>query len=91
MKWVITGIETKTTEQHPDVVTRVFFNVFADDETDFFFSGDALLSEPIYGFTELSQATNEDILKWLFFSIGESSVAFYERNAMMCKANKKSQ
>jgi hypothetical protein len=89
MKWVITGIETKTTEQHLDVASRIFFNVYADEETNFFFSGDALLSDPISGFTELSKATNEDILKWLFFSIGESSIAFYEKNAIMCKANQK--
>ena len=91
MKWVITKKEIKNIEQYNKTIVRIFFNVYADDETEFFFSGDALLSEPATGFTELENTSDEDMIKLLLSSIGESAVAFYEKNATMCKLNKKTQ
>jgi hypothetical protein len=89
MKWVITNYETKDTDIYKNVVTRVFFNVYADEKTEFFFSGDALLAEPISEFVELGSATQEDMLRWLFYSIGESAIAFYKKNSILAKNNKK--
>lgn len=79
MNWKINKVETDVNNQKS--ITRVFFTVYADDENKVGFSGDVILSEPSDGTYVDSNSIEEDILKVLFYSLGENAVCFYERNA----------
>jgi hypothetical protein len=55
---------------------------------NFGFNGDAILSDPTDGLQLNENSSEDEILKVLFYSIGESAIAFYEKNAKLCKQNK---
>ena len=79
MNWKINKVETDVNNQKN--ITRVFFTVYTGDENKVGFSGDAILSEPNDGTYVDSNSSEEDILKVLFYSLGENAVCFYEKSA----------
>jgi hypothetical protein len=86
MKWKINKIELDVNNEKN--ITKAFFTVYENDEMNFGFNGDAILSDPTDGLQLNENSSEDEILKVLFYSIGESAIAFYEKNAKLCKQNK---
>lgn len=81
MKWKINKIEIDDFNEKN--ITKAFFTVYASDEMNFGFNGDAILSDPVDGSIINNDSSEEDILKVLFYSIGENAISFYEKNALI--------
>jgi hypothetical protein len=82
MKWKIDNIFAEDTDKYQNLVKRVYFSVSENGNKNTLVYGDVILPDPIDGFIPFSESTEENVIAWTKYALGESSVARYEQLAM---------